>query len=124
MTKIKELRLLKKKADESLSKYVRKQTTEKYGQCPLCKEDRNRPVQACFHFVRRRRAILRWDIRNCIGSCHGCNYVEYRNPDPSRAWFIREYGVDKYLKLVDESKKDFEVTKEYLEGIIKKYEKD
>jgi hypothetical protein len=76
------------------------------------------PIQACFHFVRRRRKILRWDLRNLIGSCHKCNWLEVRNPDPSRAAFIRARGVLLYLQLVDESIKPFDPSPEYLQGII------
>ena len=83
-----------KKADKALSEYVRFLTLAEYGKCPLCIIN---SIQCCFHFIRRRRKILRWDIRNVVGACHRCNYLEYRHPDPSRGWFIRKYGVDLYL---------------------------
>lgn len=112
------LSLQRVKTDKALSQLVREETRREYnGLCPLCgrgplverKPSRNNPattegaVQCCFHFIRRKRQILRWDRRNVIGSCHRCNYIEYKNPDPSRAWFIRKFGADLYLKLVDES---------------------
>lgn len=122
------LRKLERKADKIFSQYVRALAIKKYnGLCPLCGKNpliidpaapKKKNKWVCFHFVRRKRKILRWDIRNVIGACSRCNYLEYRNPDLSRAWFIRKFGVEVYLLLVDESKKDFSPTVEYLESII------
>lgn len=110
---------LKTKADKALSEYIRLQTKIEFGEkCPMCFDGIIRPIQCAFHFVRRRRLAVRWNPLNLIGACHRCNYLEYRNPDPYRAWFIRKYGVDKYLGLVDESMKPFEPTTEFLEGLI------
>ena len=112
------LKRLKVKADKALSEYVRKQTTWAYALCPLCNVN---PVHHNFHFISRKRAILRWDIRNCIGSCKGCNLMENYWPDLSRAFYIRTFGVDQYLALVDESRKSFVPTPLYLQGIIDGY---
>lgn len=112
------LRRLHNKADKALSDYVRKETISKYGKCPLCLI---KPVEVCFHFVSRRRKVLRWDLRNVVGSCRTCNYIEQFLPDYSRIWYINQFGVDQYLKLVEESKQDFTPTPFYLEDIIKKY---
>ena len=112
---------LSKKADKALSEFVRAQTKWTYSICPLCKQ---RPIECCFHFISRRRKILRWEIKNVIGACFTCNYIERIWPDLSRAWYIKTYGVDRYLQLVEESKKTFEPTAEYLEGIITKYKAD
>lgn len=127
---------LMKKADHALSQHVREETAKEYwGKCPLCgrgpliehKPTKKDPrllvpaIQCCFHFIRRRRKILRWRKENVVGACNRCNYIEYRDPDLSRAWFIKMRGVDLYLRLVDESKESFEPTEEYLRGIIQKY---
>lgn len=123
---------LGRKADKALSLYVRALAIRKYqGLCPLCGKD---PLQVdpaapkkknkwvCFHFVRRKCKALRWALHNVVGACSRCNYVEYRNPDLSRAWFIREFGVDVYLALVDESVRSFEPTVEFLQDIIDTYQ--
>ena len=113
------LRRLHKKADKAVSEYVRAMTAAEYaGKCPFCRE---RPIEVCFHFVRRGRKILRWDLRNVIGSCSADNYHEYRNPDPYRAWYIRRFGVEQYLSLVDESAAAFEPTAEYLSGLVERF---
>ena len=112
------LKRLMGKADKALSVYVRKETTSKYTLCPLCLI---KPVEVCFHFVSRRRKLLRWDIRNVVGSCRTCNYVEQFLPDYSRCWYINQFGVDQYLAIVEESKKDFTPTPEFLQSVIAKY---
>lgn len=110
------LRRLEQKADKALSLLVRELTRREYGgKCPLCGEGK---IECCFHFVRRRRKILRWSLRNVIGACHRCNYVEYRLPDLSRAWFVRKFGAEAYLALVDESVKPFVPTAGFLTAII------
>lgn len=110
------LRRLEKKADKALSEFVRAWTAAKYG--PSCVFCRKAPIQCCFHFIRRKRKILRWDFRNVIGACHRCNYIEYRNPDLSRAWYIRTFGVEQYLALVDESEQSFIPDVDYLTRIV------
>ena len=116
-----QLRRLATKADKALSLYIRAKTAIDFnGKCPFCKIN---PIQACFHFVRRRRKVLRWDERNVVGSCHKDNYLEYRDPDPYRAWYIRHNGQQKYLDLVDESSKSFEPTVEFLQNMVDIYTK-
>ena len=113
------LKRLAKKADAALSIYTRESSKKQYGGvCPLCSVN---PIECCFHFIRRKRKILRWTLENVCGACHRCNYIEYRDPDLSRAWFIRNRGVELYLQLVDRSKESFEPTAEFLQGIIDEY---
>lgn len=112
------LKRLMSKADKALSVHVRKETIAKYTLCPLCLI---KPVEVCFHFVSRRRKILRWSIDNVVGSCRTCNYVEQFLPDYSRCWYINQFGVEQYLAIVEKSKKDFVPTPEFLQGIIDNY---
>lgn len=109
---------LMREADRVVSLWVRQQAVEKWGHCPLCNTN---PVEVCFHFVRRKRTATRWDVENLVGACGRCNWIEYRNPDPSRAWFIRNRGVEKYLEIVDKSTAFYKPTVRDLEEIIEKY---
>jgi len=111
---------LMRKADRSLSAYIRAYFEKESKLCPLCKI---KPIKCCFHIVRRGRKAVRWDHRNVIATCFGCNLRELHDPDPSRAYFIRRFGVKLYLKLVDKSRESFVPEKDYLEGVIKKYDR-
>lgn len=127
------LKRLRNKADKALSEYVRASAIKEFaGKCPFCKIDPTVPVLnkkgkliknrwVCFHFVRRMRAAVRWCIDNVIGACGFCNLRERGNPDPYRAFYIRKFGVDKYLALVDKSEEEFVATPEYLQSIVDKY---
>lgn len=117
MNKQRRIRILIHKADKALSDYVRRGWS-RHGKCPLCNI---RPVQCCFHIISRRRKILRWSDRNVIGSCKACNYQEQYYPDLSRSWYIDTFGVDAYLDLVGESRKNFIPSEEYLKKVIKTY---
>ena len=115
-----QLRRAAKKAHRAMSLYIRAIFQDRYGHCPLCKV---RPVQAVFHILRSKYVkSLRYAIKNVIASCHTCNWEEYRNPDPSRAWYIREYGVEQYLALCDDGLKVVEYSLEDYARIAKEYE--
>lgn len=141
MTKSAEARLirtLEKKLDIKASLYVRALAWDTFGgKCPLCNRGpiipckpckRNKfatecqAIQCCFHFIRRIRKATRWHPLNMIGACHGCNRMEYRDPDSSRVWFIRILGIEAYLNLFDQSREKFYPTVEYLENRIKSYD--
>jgi hypothetical protein len=114
----KQLSRAHKKADKALSEFVREVARQAAGVCLICKVG---PIQCCFHFVRRGRKILRWDLRNVVGACNKCNFKEYRDPDLSRAWYIRRFGVEQYLELVDKSVQSYQPTLEELQQIIDTY---
>lgn len=110
------LRRAHKAADRAFSLFIRARDRQVFnGKCLLCKE---RTIQCAFHIVRRGRKILRWHPANAIGACHRCNYIEYRNPDLSRAWYIRHFGTEQYLYLVDKSEEEFTPALEQLQQII------
>ena len=117
--KLPSLRSLEKKADRLLSEYIREVTRREYFLCPLCDAG---PIQACFHFITRKRKIVRWSVRNVVGSCHRCNFIEQFFPDLSRAWFIRNRGVQTYLDLVDEARGTRDFNREDMAAIIKTFE--
>lgn len=109
------LRRLEKKADKALSEYIRFVSTKEFDLCALCMK---KPVQCSFHFISRRRKILRWSEINVWGMCNTCNFVERHWPDLSRVWFLKRYGLETYYALVEESKKSFTPTQEFLETTI------
>ena len=121
MSKAAQKRLLKRWiiwADKALSRYTRRVTRQEYGLCPFC---RIRPIKHCFHFVTRRKWATRWDTRNVIGSCASCNYKERYFPDLYRVWYLRKYGMETYIQLVEDSKKPVELTTNFLKDIVRKY---
>jgi len=128
------LKRLKIKADKALSEYAREVARREYdNKCPFCHRDPTTPVWSekkkkwmnnrwvCFHFISRRRKSVRWDETNVIGACSFDNAKERNYPDPYRAFYIRKFGVDKYLALVDKSIEAFEPTAEFLGGIVDEY---
>ncbi len=127
------IRRLKRRADAALSDYARELAKVEYqGNCPLCGKDPTVPVLnkkgkviknrwICFHFVRRRCKSVRWDLSNVIGACEFCNLREKGNPDTSRAWFIRRFGVEKYLRIVDKSAEPFEPDEQFLADVVQTF---
>lgn len=129
-----QIRRLMKKADRALSVFARADAIIKFaGKCPFCGRDPILPVPSkdgkkmrkngwvCFHFVRRRRKSVRWELINVVGACAFCNRIEVGNPDPYRAWYIRKFGHEQYLMLVDESAKTFEPDVAFLNSVVEKF---
>lgn len=110
---------LGRKATKVFNKYIRELWREKDPICPLCKKN---PISCCFHMVSAQRKKTRYDEQNTLGACTPCNKYENYFSDLSRAWYIRTYGAEQYLNLVDRAKENFDFTIEYLQGIISKYE--
>ena len=117
--KLPSFRLLERKADKAMSRYIRTISIKLYDKCPLCGIN---DIKCCFHFVSRRRKVIRWKEMNTVGACNTCNYIENYWADLSRAWFIKTRGVKAYLDLVEESKQSKNFSREELAEIAKEYQ--
>lgn len=117
----KQLKRLSNKADKLFSLYIRARDNRLFNKvCPLCEK---KPIQCCFHFITRKRKAVRWNVQNAVGACHTCNYLENYFSDLSRYWYIKKFGVNQYLSLVENGRQDFTPTKEDLENVIITYNK-
>lgn len=83
---------LVKALDKAFSLKVRAQ----WKACPFC----GGRVEHCFHFVTRSKHSVRWDERNAVGSCAGCNYRYEFDPHFAVSWFIANRGLDAYSQLI------------------------
>src|SRR5581483_6591905 len=97
-----------KKCDKALSQYVRAKTLREFGGCPFCGGE----IHHCFHFVTRKRRVIRWLLLNVIGTCKSCNKQERYWPDLSRAWFVKHYGAEVYIDLVRRSRRDWKAPRD------------
>ncbi len=73
-------------ADKWYSLYIRKITQMEYGKCPFC----GKPIEHCFHWFSRVAYSLRWDVRNGIGSCAGCNIKMEYQPYEFYQWLTKK----------------------------------
>lgn len=110
---------LTRKATKIFNKYIREKAKLNNPVCPICKIN---PVQVCFHIVSAKRKSTRFDERNVLGACVPCNYQENYWSDVSRAYYIRTFGTEQYLSVVDKSKEDLVYTPEYLQNVIDTYQ--
>ena len=94
-------KLLILKLDNLFSLYIRLKTKNTFGPyCPFCSKN---PIECCFHFITRSKYSVRWDERNAVGSCHGCNYRMEYDPHKYVQWYIKNYGQEKYDELIKDS---------------------
>ena len=57
------------------------------------------------HLIPKARSeSVRYDLMNVFTSCQGCNWRHTKNQHPMIEWFIREYGEEEYLSLVEKSR--------------------
>jgi hypothetical protein len=55
------------------------------------------PIEHCFHFITRAKHSVRWDKRNAVGSCAGCN-LRYEHDhvfvDRVFSWYKETHGEE------------------------------
>lgn len=80
---------LVKALDTEFSLYIR----SIWPYCFMC----YKPTKDCFHFFTRSKRSIRWDHRNAVGSCKGCN-IKYEQDqafiDDVRLWFVGRWGQE------------------------------
>lgn len=89
--------------DQLFSIYIRTRDKRAFGgRCPfVC----GNPIQCCFHFVTRAKHSLRWDDRNAVGSCVGCNYRFEFDPHFAIQWYVEKFGQQAYDALICQGNK-------------------
>jgi 5-methylcytosine-specific restriction endonuclease McrA len=80
------------KLDAAVSAYV----IRRDGCCVQCGTSNQ---LTCGHLFSRRLMSLRWDLDNCHCQCWPDNFRHNHYPEYYTAWFLREFGKAKYLKL-------------------------
>jgi len=82
--------------DSAFSILIRIRTKREIGHCAFCPK----PIEHCFHFITRAKYSIRWDSRNAIGSCRGCNYRNEFDPHNFVYYFIRRWGQQSLNDLI------------------------
>lgn len=120
---------LVKKLDHLFSFYIRLKSKRLYGRCPFHEVTTFRPIQQCFHFITRSKHSVRWDERNAVGSCAGCNIRNEHDTtfiDEVLSWYKKTHGEPAWETLKADSLRIAKFSREDLkaigEGIRKKLE--
>ena len=92
ISKPKERKRLIKALDTEFSLLIRKLCP----MCPFCGKN----TEHCFHFVTRAKYSVRWDERNAVGSCAGCNLRYEYDPHFAVTWYINRCGLPAYEQLI------------------------
>lgn len=90
----------KAKLDKQFSLWIRNRDKDAAGgMCLICVRA---PIEQCFHFMTRAKFSVRWDARNAIGSCAGCN-IKYEYDqifiDLVFSWYKRKHGEEAWEAL-------------------------
>jgi hypothetical protein len=87
-----------------LDKEVREKALKRDGyRCVLCGQTKREWLQ-CGHLFSRVSYTTRWDPMNVYCQCRDCNQRHESNPHVFTLWFVRQFGVGPYEKLLIKSK--------------------
>jgi hypothetical protein len=59
--------------DSVFALLIKNRDRKRLGKCPFHHLSAA-PIEHCFHFITRSKHSVRWDTRNAVGSCAGCNF--------------------------------------------------
>jgi len=94
-----------RKLDAVFSILIKSRDNKRIGKCPFHYMS-IMPIECCFHFITRAKHSVRWDKRNAIGSCLGCN-CRYEHDqtfiDSVFDWYKGFYGEEVWDKLKSDS---------------------
>lgn len=115
---------MKKVADKVFSVWIRLRDSDEMGMCRCftCGAVKHWTEMQCGHYISRSWMALRYDEKNCHAQCVACNIFKMGNMDEYALALIRRYGKN-ILKELNDLKKVSSMTRQILEGIIKRYEK-
>lgn len=106
---------LMKKADKVFSEWIRNRDNH---QCVVCGSTY---IVQNGHLIARGKKATRFDEKNCNAQCSSCNYKHNFEPQHYTSWFIKKYGEQEYLNLVELSKTIKKFNRYELEELIEKY---
>ena len=76
------------------------------------------------HLIPKKRSeAVRFDLMNLFTQCSGCNSFHTRDQHRFIEWFIREYGQEEYLDLLERSRKIVKRNKTNLRELLEEYKK-
>lgn len=84
--------------DTLFSIYIR--TRDKRTTGGRCVFGCGKMIECVFHFVTRSKHSVRWDERNGVGSCSGCNLRYEYDPHFAVRWYLEKNGHEAYDALV------------------------
>lgn len=90
----------RKKLVRLLDKEVSRIVRERDKFCVLCFSGHNLTAG---HLITRSKFSVRWDLHNVFAQCKGCNFSHEFNPHPFTLWYIKQFGQERYEKLVTKS---------------------
>jgi len=94
--------------DSLFGLYVKLRDKRVIGKCPFHVDGVFKPIEQVFHFITRGKHSIRWDERNAVGSCAGCN-IRYEHDqgfvDYVLNWYKTTRGLMAWEQLVRDGNK-------------------
>lgn len=103
---------LVREADKYWSLFIRERDNYK---CVICGSEKN---PQCGHLIKRGKKTVRWDELNTNCICSSCNYRDNQEPQHYHQWFLRNYTVNQYEFIVEQSKLMWQPDRVVLRSII------
>ena len=113
-----------KKLDAAFSQYIRWRDADADGliHCATCDNTHKHVKQMqCGHFMSRRYYSLRWNEKNCLGQCYGCNIGDQGRQFVMSKVIDKRWGEGTADSLLKRSKDSRKYTNEELIQLTKYY---
>jgi len=110
----------KQKIKEQIHAEMRRIAISRHPFCVCC--GRSDGILQGGHLIPKKKSeAVRFDLMNVFTQCPRCNKSHQYDQHRFISWFIREYGEDEYLDLVERSKVNSHRTIKDLEEILEEY---
>jgi hypothetical protein len=114
----KERKKIIKKLDTVFSKYIRERDHYK---CCVCGVTSATHIIQCGHLFSRVSHSTRWDEKNALAQCAGCNLIHEHDFEPLRQAWLSRHSQKEYDLLYTKFKKSTKFTIGELTFLIKHY---
>jgi len=130
---MKSISKLKKELDKWFSLFIRLRFATKEGlcQCVTCGKVSHYKKMQCGHFQSRRHHATRWNEKNCVVQCIGCNCFQQGQQYRFSTYLDGKYGEGtaktlEYLakQIIKINRSDYEEKITYYKDLVKKLKEE
>lgn len=112
------------KLNNKIHAEMRRIAINRHSYCVCCGASGEGVVLQGGHLIPKKSSTAtRYDLMNVFTQCSSCNYKHQYNQAIFTGWFINEYGVDKYMDLVERSVKVKQYKMADLRELLEEYKK-
>lgn len=105
---------------EEADRIVKKILVIRDGMTCVCPEPKSghSHIMQNGHLITRGKKSVRWDLWNTHLQCSSCNLLHEHQPERFTKWFIEEFGINRWMDLVERSSILWKPTEKNMDQVI------